>query len=147
MSKEVVAEVISLIELGRIAPEDIVKCLRKANSEPEKALADQPAQQDSTCNKTLLAQGKANPRTCKKCGLGPCIADRVQPAQQEQGDTNRLDWLNNNFFNRENLDWLTGNVSKDSLMWVFFAPTKVQGNIRDVLDAAINRDNNIKEQP
>ena len=43
MSKEVVAEVIALIELGFIAPEDIVKCLRKANSEPEKALAEQPA--------------------------------------------------------------------------------------------------------
>jgi hypothetical protein len=31
--------VIALIELGMIAPEDIVKCLRKANSEPEPALA------------------------------------------------------------------------------------------------------------
>ena len=39
MSKQVVAEVIALIEMGMIAPEDIVKCLRKANSEPEQALA------------------------------------------------------------------------------------------------------------
>jgi hypothetical protein len=30
--------------------------------------------QDSTCNETLRAQGKAYPRTCKKCGKGPCIA-------------------------------------------------------------------------
>ena len=45
---------------------------------------EQPAQQHITCNKTLVAQGKAYPRTCKKCGLGPCIADLVQPAQQEQ---------------------------------------------------------------
>jgi hypothetical protein len=30
--------------------------------------------QDSTCSETLRAQGKAYPRTCKKCGLGPCIA-------------------------------------------------------------------------
>ena len=44
---------------------------------------DKLAQQDSTCSNTLRAQGKAYPRTCKKCGLGPCIADRVQPAQQE----------------------------------------------------------------
>ncbi len=29
--------------------------------------------QKSTCNKTLHNQGKAYPRTCKKCGLGPCI--------------------------------------------------------------------------
>ncbi len=39
----------------------------------------QPAQ-DSTCSETLRTQGKAYPRTCKKCGRGPCIADPVQPA-------------------------------------------------------------------
>jgi hypothetical protein len=39
------------------------------------------AQPDSTCNKTLRAEGKAYPRTCRKCGLGPCIADRVPPEQ------------------------------------------------------------------
>ena len=59
-------------------------------------------------------------------------------------DKDRLDWLNNNFFNRENVDWLTGNVSKESLMWVFFAPTKVQGDIRRVIDAAIERDGIMK---
>jgi len=34
---------------------------------------DKLAQQDSTCSNTLRAQGKAYPRTCKKCGLGPCV--------------------------------------------------------------------------
>jgi hypothetical protein len=29
--------------------------------------------QDSTCNNALREQGKAYPRTCKKCGKGPCI--------------------------------------------------------------------------
>jgi hypothetical protein len=42
------------------------------------------AQPDSTCSETLRAQGKAYPRTCRKCGKGPCIADRVQPEQPEQ---------------------------------------------------------------
>jgi hypothetical protein len=37
------------------------------------ALAEQPAQQDNTCSNALRAQGKAYPRTCKKCGLGPCV--------------------------------------------------------------------------
>ena len=38
--------------------------------------------QDSTCNETLRAQGKAYPRTCRKCGLGPCIgAPKPPPAQ------------------------------------------------------------------
>jgi hypothetical protein len=80
MSKQVVAEVIALIELGMIAPEDIVKCLRKANSEPEQALA--APVQDSTCSENLRAQGKAYPRTCKKCGLGPCIGAPKQPLAQ-----------------------------------------------------------------
>jgi hypothetical protein len=35
--------------------------------------------QDSTCNETLRAQGKAYPRTCRKCGLGPCIGAPKQP--------------------------------------------------------------------
>ena len=32
------------------------------------------AQPDSTCSETLRVQGKAYPRTCRKCGKGPCIA-------------------------------------------------------------------------
>lgn len=27
----------------------------------------------STCTETLKAQGKPYPRTCQKCGLGPCV--------------------------------------------------------------------------
>lgn len=34
----------------------------------------------STCNKTLMAQNKPYPRTCAKCGLGPCVGDLVQPS-------------------------------------------------------------------
>jgi uncharacterized low-complexity protein len=38
-----------------------------------------PTVQDSTCSETLRAQGKAYPRTCKKCGKGPCIGASKQP--------------------------------------------------------------------
>lgn len=31
----------------------------------------------STCNQTLKAQGKVYPRTCQKCGLGPCVGDSL----------------------------------------------------------------------
>ena len=58
---------------------------------------------------------------------------------KKQTDKKRLDWLNNNFFNRENLDW-NGKVSKSSWMWVFFAPINVQSDVRDVIDAAMKRD-------
>jgi hypothetical protein len=44
--------------------------------------AQQEQKQDSTCNKTLRAEGKGYPRTCMKCGKGPCIADRVQPEHE-----------------------------------------------------------------
>jgi hypothetical protein len=41
--------------------------------------AAQPAPvQDSTCNETLRAQGKAYPRTCRKCGFGPCIGAKLK---------------------------------------------------------------------
>jgi hypothetical protein len=60
-----------------VATEKTITDLRAALEQPEQT-------QDSTCNNTLRAQGKAYPRTCKKCGFGPCIADRVQP-EQEQG--------------------------------------------------------------
>jgi hypothetical protein len=47
-------------------------------------MAAQPEQeQDSTCNKTLRAEGKGYPRTCMKCGKGPCIADLVIQAARE----------------------------------------------------------------
>jgi hypothetical protein len=38
--------------------------------------------QDSTCNNALRLQGKAYPRTCAKCGFGPCVANSVKPAQR-----------------------------------------------------------------
>jgi hypothetical protein len=42
----------------------ILRALRKALAAPV---------QDSTCNNSLREQGKAYPRTCRKCGKGPCI--------------------------------------------------------------------------
>jgi hypothetical protein len=84
----------------------------------------------------------------KKPATPPAQPAPVPLTDEQTTDKDRLDWLNNNFFNRENLDWLTGNVSKESLMWVFFAPTKAQGDIRRVIDSAIDRENGItKGQP
>ena len=54
-----------------------ITALRERLAQPEQ-------EQDSTCNKTLRAEGKGYPRTCKKCGKGPCIADRVQPEQEHE---------------------------------------------------------------
>ena len=44
--------------------------------------------QDSTCNETLRGQGKAYPRTCKKCGLGPCVGK--PKAEAEKQETNQV---------------------------------------------------------
>ena len=55
--------------------------LRDALRERLNESVAQPEQhQDSTCNNTLRAQGKAYPRTCKKCGLGPRIGEPIKPA-------------------------------------------------------------------
>ena len=53
---------------------DARRRVREALAQPE---------QDSTCSNTLRLQDKPYPRTCKKCGLGPCIAQpKTQPEQE-----------------------------------------------------------------
>jgi hypothetical protein len=40
----------------------------------------------STCNKTLLDLGQPYPRTCAKCGFGPCVGEpitKVGPVQKK----------------------------------------------------------------
>ena len=83
---------------------------QRAVQATRKALAEQPAPQDSTCSNALRAQGKAYPRTCKKCGLGPCVElaqqalDKMaenarelgldyEPAQQEPLTDEQIDRL------------------------------------------------------
>jgi hypothetical protein len=46
--------------------------------------------QDSTCNETLRAQDKAYPRTCRKCGLGPCIGAPAAPVQEPVASLSEL---------------------------------------------------------
>lgn len=52
-------------------------------------------------------------------------------------DVDRLNYLGENFYSRENVDFITGKLSPDTNMWAFFAPIGVQGDIRRVLDAAM----------
>ena len=56
-----------------------------------------------------------------------------------RADTARLDWLENNLFNRENIDWITKKPSTTHAMWVMFAPIGVQGSARSIIDAAIEQ--------
>jgi len=48
----------------------------------------EPAQPDSICNNTLRIQGKAYPRSCKKCGLGPCV-ELAQQALEKMANNAR----------------------------------------------------------
>ena len=52
--------------------EDLTGCIEMLE---RIVLAPQPEVQDSTCSKTLQALGQPYPRTCKKCGKGPCVAE------------------------------------------------------------------------
>lgn len=65
----------------RVQQDQAITALREA-------LAEQPAQQDSTCSNALRAQGKAYPRTCKKCGLGPCV-ELAQQALDKKAENAR----------------------------------------------------------
>lgn len=67
--------------------------------------------------------------------INTLLVPREKVNSYEQ-DKERLDYLNQNFFHRENLDWITGKISKTHNMWVFFAPVGVQSDIRLVLDTA-----------
>ena len=70
---------------------DMIDCdMREAITALREALAEQPAQQDSTCNNTLRAQGKAYPRTCKKCGLGPCVGLAQQALDKKAENAREL---------------------------------------------------------
>ena len=45
---------------------------------------------DSTCSNTLRIQGKAYPRTCKKCGLGPCVGLAQQALDKKAENAREL---------------------------------------------------------
>ena len=62
------------------------------------------------------------------------LLDRLEKADK---DVARLDWLEQNLFNRENVDWISGKVSKTHNMWVTFAPVGVQGSARRIIDSAM----------
>tara|TARA_R110000822_G_scaffold35007_9_gene98889 strand:+ start:93 stop:806 length:714 start_codon:yes stop_codon:yes gene_type:complete len=55
---------------------------QKRKTEELRSMLTQP-EQDSTCSTTLRLQNKPYPRTCKKCGLGPCIAQPTAQLEQE----------------------------------------------------------------
>ena len=57
--------------------EQAITAIKEALAQPEQIM------QDSTCSTTLRLQGKPYPRTCKKCGLGPCIAQPTAQPEQE----------------------------------------------------------------
>lgn len=61
----------------------------------------------------------------------------VAAVEKLERDAARLNWLEQNLFNRENVDWFTGNLSQTQLMWVMFAPIGVQGSARTIIDAAM----------
>ena len=95
--------------------EVLVKKLGQAMTFAKKALAEQPAQQDSTCSNALRAQGKAYPRTCKKCGLGPCV-ELAQQALDKKAENARELGLDYEPAQQEPVAWMDvdGNVSDNN---------------------------------
>lgn len=83
MTQEVLKMALDALEYAQYSDEFGIERGDNAITAIREALAQQQ-EPDSTCNNTLRDQNKGYPRTCKKCGKGPCIADRVQPAQPQQ---------------------------------------------------------------
>ena len=63
-------------------------------------------------------------------------ADMLEAEENKAADTKRINWLNNNIFNRENLD-MFGKVDQKYNMWVMFSPKGASGNARTIIDAAM----------
>ena len=49
----------------------------KPHCPPGVVLPSNPVVGDARCNKVIAGQGRAYPRTCMVCGLGPCRADQI----------------------------------------------------------------------
>jgi hypothetical protein len=72
-----------------------------------------------------------------KAMLMDAILELLNRVEKAEKDAARLDWLEQNLFNRENVDSITGKVSKTHNMWVTFAPVGVQGSARRIIDSAM----------
>jgi len=66
-------------------------------------------------------------------------AQQVAVPEMLSDDKARLDWLDQNIFNRENLT-LQGKVDQSYNMWVMFSPRGTQGSAGAIIDAAIAHD-------
>ena len=68
------------------------------------------------------------------------LGDQIEAKDAEiaalRKDAERLDWLDQNIFPRENLDF-KGRLHPTMNMWVMFSPKGHQGSARNILDAAI----------
>ena len=62
------------------------------------------------------------------------LLDRLEAAEK---DVAQLNWMEQNLFNRENIDWLTKKPCTKFNMWVLFSPIGVQGSARGIIDAAM----------
>ena len=69
--------------------EPVITALREALAKPDFWEGYEP-EPDSTCNNTLRAQGKAYPRTCKKCGFGPCVGLAQQALDKKAENAREL---------------------------------------------------------
>jgi len=102
------------------------KQLREQNDSVGEACAKLEAElEEAKVDATIIAYHEAT------------IARLTTGLAAAKADAERLDWLTQNFYSRENLDWLSGKPSQTTTMWVFFAPKGVQGYVRNVIDAAM----------
>jgi len=109
-------------------------------SESEMLLKQEQSEPDSTCSDTLRLQGKPYPRTCKKCGLGPCIGGRAAAPKQEQAEPVAYRWKESNWLGWET-NWEWHDRAKDMGCPIEYAYTAPQGQnelLKQALEALEN---------
>lgn len=62
------------------------------------------------------------------------LLDRLEAAEK---DAARLNWLEQNLFNRENIDPFTKKPCTKFNMWVLFSPVGTRGSARTIIDKAM----------
>lgn len=92
-----------------------------------------PFEEDDACFADMNFIAAAKPATVIS------LLDKLEAAEK---DAARLNWLEQNLFNRENIDWVTKKPCTKFNMWVLFSPVGTQGSSRTIIDAAMKEQQN-----
>jgi hypothetical protein len=144
-SSPAMRHILRALRKALVAPVQEMTNIERHEQNVRKFLGAQPAPvQDSTCNNSLREQGKAYPRTCRKCGKGPCIA-LVNIALDKKAENARELGLDYEPVLKDNSNYRYDPPVAEPVAWRWHqAPVKTSwGHDMVVADLAIDKDNTV----